>query len=96
MPALAVSLAVWFLGNAVARVLLGAGLSIVSVVWIEGVLNGLLSDFAAMINTGLSDIVGVIGTYGIWIALSNIGSALLMRAAILGASNVMGLTRRSS
>lgn len=96
MPALFVSLAVWFLGNAVARVLLGAGLSIVSVVWIEGVLNGLLSDFASMINSGASDLVAVIGTYGIWIAISNMGSALLMRAAILGAANVMGLRRRTS
>lgn len=93
MPAVFVSLAIWFLGNSAARVLLGAGLSVVSVVWLEGVLNGLLADFASMISSGASDIVAVIGTYGVWIAISNLGSALLMRAAILGAANIMGLRK---
>lgn len=93
MPAVLISVLVWFLGSAIARVLIGAGISIVTVLWIEDELNSLLVTMSAMLHSGAPDLVMILGNGGIWVSLTNIASALVMRVAIVGAANIMGLKR---
>jgi hypothetical protein len=89
-----VAVLTWFLTNAAARVLLGAGISVVSVAWVETVLNEMLANLASTIATGLPEIIMVCGLGGVWIAMSNIASAMLMRAAIVGAANLAGFSKK--
>lgn len=83
----------WFFGNALARILLGAGISVITITWLSGAINTFLTDAASLISSGAADVAGLVGLGGIWVAMSTIGSALLMRAAIMAASNIMGFKK---
>jgi uncharacterized protein DUF2523 len=93
MPAVLIGALTWFLSNAFARILLGAGISVITITWLDGAINSFLTDSAALMSSAASDVVGLVGLGGVWVAMSTIGSALLMRTAIIAASNIMGFKK---
>jgi hypothetical protein len=68
-----------------ARVLVGAGLVLVSAVWIGGAVEGLLDDAAASIGGATGAIVQLMALGGAGQALSIVGSAIVGRAALVAA-----------
>jgi Protein of unknown function (DUF2523). len=80
MPALFYALLVWVLGSALARVLLGAGLTVLTFNWLdEFVIEALDAVTAQLSGTPGLDIMLLAG---VGEALSIIGSALVARATI--------------
>lgn len=81
----------WLLGSALARVLTGAGLTLVTATWLSGqvetALNSISSQWSGLPADGLAFLAySGIGTY-----LSIIGSAIVARAAIVAVSGVLGI-----
>lgn len=84
MPAFLVSALVWLLAGAVARVLLGAGLSIASYVLIEDFVNdGLL--YASGYLGSLGDVGQLMYLAGVGDAMSIIGSAMVVSVTLTAA-----------
>lgn len=84
MPAFLIGALTWFLAGAVARVLLGAGLSIASYVLIEDFVNdGLV--YASGYLAGLGDIGQLMYLAGVGDAMSIIGSAMVVSVTLTSA-----------
>lgn len=81
-------------GDALARVLTGAGMSVVSFAALLPLVQGALNMIAASVNGLPSDVASVALLGGFGEALSIIGSAVLTRMAI--ASAQVGLTKGSA
>jgi len=84
MPAVLVSIIVWALGSAVARILAGAGLAIGSYAVISDYVDGALSALTSSILS-LGGAGSLLYLAGIGEALSIIGSAILASAALMSA-----------
>lgn len=84
MPAFLVGVLTWFLTGLVARVLLGAGLSIASYVLIEDFVNDGLVAATGYLG-GLGDIGQLMFLAGLGDALSIIGSALVVAVTMQSA-----------
>ena len=75
------SLMIWFAGNFLARVLVGAGLSVVTFTVATTLLDEAL-DFVTSNLGALGDALQVLSIAGVGTALSIIGSAMVARMAI--------------
>jgi hypothetical protein len=69
----------------VARVLVGAGLTIVSAVWIGGAVESALNAAAASLSGASASVVQLIALGGAGQALSIVGAALVGRAGLVAA-----------
>lgn len=74
----------------IANILAGAGLGLVSFGGLSLALNGALSLVVSYFNGVPSDIAAIVLLMGFGTALSIVGSALLVRAAIASAGVVVG------
>lgn len=80
-------------GGAIANLLIGGGMAVVSFAALKLAIEGGLTVVQSYVGGLPSDIFGVVMLLGFGDALSMIGSALLVRAAIASAS--VGIARRS-
>lgn len=79
-------------GGAIANLLVGGGLALVSFTGLKLAIEAALAVVQSYVGGLSSDIFGVVMLLGMGDALSMIGSALLVRAAIASAS--VGISRR--
>lgn len=76
----------------VARLLIGAGLSIASYVWVGSAIEGLLGQVSSAWGGMPSAVVQLIALGGAGQALSIIGAALVARAGIVAAQTAIRVT----
>lgn len=93
MHALLYGVIAWAMGGAIARFLVGAGLSLVIFVGIEAGVTALLDMSVAAIAGLQADVLQLALLSGIGEAISIIGAAILSRVALAMAGNVAGLKR---
>jgi len=91
MQALLYGVLAWATGSAVARMLAGAGLTVVVFAGVGTLVQSLLDDAATELGGLPGDILSIMYLGGVGIALSIVGSALLARVALVFAANVAGL-----
>lgn len=91
MQAALVSIITWLLGSAISRLLVGAGLTLLTAGGIysivEVALNGLVSYFSGL----PSDILSFVILSGVPAGMSLIGSAILTRLTIQVGSRIVGI-----
>ncbi len=81
MIALFSTMLIWFAGNFIARVLVGAGLSLVTFTIATSLLDDAL-DFVTSNLGALGDVMQILSIAGVGTGLSVIGSAMVARIAI--------------
>lgn len=81
-------------GDSVARILSGAGLSLVSAAVLVPLVTTLLNQAASAMGGVPGDMLSIIGMFGFGEALSIIGSAMLTRLAVNSTS--IGIKKASS
>lgn len=80
----------WLLGSAVSRLLVGAGLGIVSFAVLDSIITGFLNQAASSLS-GLPQLtLSLLGLAGVSTGISIVGGALLTAAAIKSASIAIG------
>ena len=90
MPVILVNILIYFASSLVARMLLGAGLGIISYNFIDTLMQNLQDALLAALNGFPADIVGIIGLLRIDFYLSIILSAMTMAAFIKSSKIALG------
>jgi len=78
----------WLLDHAIARILVGAGLTLITSVGIDTAFAALLN--SATSGIGSSGYIGLLQLGGVGAAMSIVGSAMLTRVALNGAGRIIG------
>lgn len=91
MGAMMATVGGWLLGSALARVLTGAGLTLITATWLSTQVTDALNSVAAQWSGLPADGLAFLAYSGIGTYLSIIGSALVARAAIVAAAGVLGI-----
>lgn len=81
----------WLLGSWLARVLTGAGLTLVTASWVSSYVNNLLSSLSSQWSGLPADMFSYLSYSGLGTYLSIIGSAILARITITAASGILGI-----
>lgn len=91
MQAIIISIFTWFLGSFLGKVLLGAGLTLLTATGVstlvETALNGLSAYFAGV----PADILSFVVMSGVPAGMSLIGSAILTRVFLQAGSRIVGM-----
>jgi hypothetical protein len=93
MPAMIYGLLTLWASSLLARILIGAGLTMVIAVGLDTALDAMLNQAIANISAapGAALQLGLLG--GVGTALSIVGGALITRVTIMAASNVLGVKK---
>lgn len=79
------------LGNTIARLVTGLGISVVTYQGLSAAIPPLLNGIVSSLNATSSEAVNIILLAGTGQALTIIGSAAIARATMVAATNAMGL-----
>jgi hypothetical protein len=93
MHALLYGVIAWAMGGAIARFLVGAGLSVVVYTGITTGVTALLDNAVTAVGGLPADILSLVLLTGVGESLSIMGAAILSRVALAMAGNVAGLKR---
>lgn len=94
MGALFARLFSFFVGNFLARVLTGAGMSIITVAWLGPMVTSLVSQVSGNFNGLTGDFVHILALSGVFQGVGYVLTAIVSRVAIDSAGNVMGVMRK--
>ncbi|MFZ5961281.1 DUF2523 family protein [Pseudomonas knackmussii] len=84
----------FFLGNMIARVLTGAGMTLITVSWLGDLVNSQVQQVSASFN-GVSGVFAqMLALSGVFQAVGYVLTAIVARVAIDAASNVLGVMRK--
>lgn len=91
MHALLAMIVSWTLAGVISRVLLGAGLVLITSVSLVSFVNSMLNNFVSMISQAPAALLNILLLCGLGDSISIIGSAILFRVALLGAGRIIGI-----
>ena len=83
----------WAVGGLIAKVLVGAGLTLVTASFVAGYVNDLLDYLGDQIGGMPADLLALLGLGGFGTMLSIIGSAMLARVALNGVQRIVGVAK---
>lgn len=85
------SLVIWVLAGAIARLLAGAGIALVTYSVLDDQVNGFLNYVRGFLSALPASVLDIMAMMGLGDALSIVGSALMTVAAIKAASMFLGV-----
>jgi len=91
MTAILYTIGIWFLASALPRILVGAGLTVLSFALISTLAETLVNDVVSLSGSIPSAVYNVLGLFGFIEAISMILSAYMVRAAIMAATVRLGV-----
>ena len=83
----------WWSSGAIASLLTGAGLTLISYAGLEPLVSGALDELRIQLGQLPGGVIGILGLMKVPEALSIIGSALLTRVAYVALQSLVGVKR---
>lgn len=90
MGALAATLLAWASAGLLSRVLVGAGITLITSVTLVPYVTGMLGNLVGMMQGLSSDLLNILLLAGVGEGITIIGGALLFKVALNGANRIIG------
>lgn len=94
MGALLGRLFAFFLGDALPRILTGAGLALITASWLGPLIDGQISQAVSQLNSVSHPFAHLLALSGVFTGIGYVLSAVGAKAAIYAASSVTGVMRK--